>query len=101
MPILRQSDHLQCRKFDIRLWVLVTDVNPLTVWLYKDCYLRFCAEDYSLEDIGNVYSHLSNNCIARQSEHFEAGENPLIRPNLVTGWVWHSQMPACNPQACA
>ncbi|KAK9844977.1 hypothetical protein WJX74_009214 [Apatococcus lobatus] len=72
------------RKFDIRLWVLVTEVSPLTIWLYKDCYLRFCAEDYSLEDIGNVYSHLSNNCIARQSEHFEAED-------VASGNMWHCQ----------
>ena len=62
-----------CRKFDIRQWVLVTSSAPMTAWFYQDCYLRFCAEDYSLSDLTNVFSHLSNNCIARKSLHFESG----------------------------
>lgn len=42
---------LSGRKFDIRQWVLVTNWNPLTVWFYDDCYLRFCVEEYSLDDL--------------------------------------------------
>ena len=61
------------RKFDIRQWVLVTSSSPMTAWFYDECYLRFCAEDYSLTDLTNVFSHLSNNCIARKSLHFTSG----------------------------
>ena len=39
------------RKFDIRQWVLVTDLNPLTVWLFETPYVRFGAENYHIDEI--------------------------------------------------
>ncbi len=51
------------RKFDIRQWVLVTDWNPLTVWIYKDSYIRFAMQDYDANDLSK-FSHLTNNCVA-------------------------------------
>ena len=59
------------RKFDIRQWVLVTDWNPLTVWFYDACYLRFAAEEYSVADFQNRFSHLTNNTIQIKSSEFE------------------------------
>ena len=56
------------RKFDIRVWVLVTDWNPLVVWMYKDPYIRFAANDFDLNDIQNKFSHLSNNTVSEEVE---------------------------------
>jgi Tubulin-tyrosine ligase family len=61
------------RKFDIRQWVLVTCWEPLTVWFYDVCYLRFCAEDYKPANFDNIFCHLSNNSIAKKSRKFESG----------------------------
>lgn len=38
------------RKFDIRQWILVTNVNPITIYGFSECYLRLSAEEYSLEE---------------------------------------------------
>lgn len=70
------------RKFDIRQWVLVTGWNPLTVYFFTDCYLRFCCVDFTLDNLKNKYVHLANNSIQKKSKLFI---NSPIKGNM-----WHS-----------
>ena len=63
------------RKFDIRQWVLVTSIDPLIIWMWKEPYIRFGAEDYSIDDINNIYSHLTNNSIAKHSAQYKKENN--------------------------
>ena len=60
-------------KFDIRLYVLVTSVYPLRVYLYKDGLIRICTELYVEPTSKNLElsrMHLTNYAINKTSEKF-------------------------------
>jgi len=65
---------LWIEKFDIRQWVLVTDWNPLTIWYFEECYIRFSAEKFTMDRLEDKFVHLTNNSIGKYSEHFDNSE---------------------------
>ena len=56
------------RKFDLRIWVFVTDLNPLTIWFWDKPYLRFPAADYNAENLNDRFIHLTNNSVAKYAK---------------------------------
>ena len=46
----------------------MTSWQPLTIWFYEECYVRFAAEDYEYHKVGNKFSYLTNNSIAKYSK---------------------------------
>ena len=52
-------------KFDMRLYALITNVDPLTVFVFKDGLARFATELYNTEadNIDNNCIHLTNSAI--------------------------------------
>lgn len=61
----------------------MTSWEPLTIWFYKESYVRFGAEIYDPSDLNNRFIHLTNNSIAKYSEQFEKSE--------IEGNMWSMQ----------
>jgi len=53
---------LEKRKFDLRVYLLVTGHDPLKVYIYKESFARLSSDEYDLEldDLDNVFKHLTN-----------------------------------------
>jgi len=65
-------------KFDLRVYVLVTSVDPLRIYIYKEGLTRFATEDYTTdpEAISNNFIHLTNFSINKESGNFVNNSNP-------------------------
>ncbi|XP_030386605.1 probable tubulin polyglutamylase TTLL1 [Scaptodrosophila lebanonensis] len=58
------------KKFDLRLFVLVTTYNPLKAYLYKEGFCRFCTEKYDQTEIDNLFMHLTNVSIQKTNKEY-------------------------------
>lgn len=60
------------KKFDLRLYVLVTSFRPLKAYLYDQVFCRFCNEEYTndVADLDNLFVHLTNVAIQKQSDEY-------------------------------
>jgi len=63
------------KKFDLRMYVLVTSYKPLKVWLYGKGFARFCTVKYSSDpaELGNKEMHFTNSAIQQTAENY----NPI------------------------
>ena len=63
---------LNGKKYDLRIYVLITGVNPLRIYLYKEGLVRISARKYSLDmnKINDTFIHLTNTGINSKSEEY-------------------------------
>ncbi|KAI9103831.1 tubulin-tyrosine ligase family-domain-containing protein [Phlyctochytrium arcticum] len=62
------------KKFDIRIYVLVTSYYPLTVYLHRSGFCRFSATPFSMQakDISNLFIHATNVAIQKHSPNYSS-----------------------------
>jgi len=61
------------KKFDLRLYVLVTSYSPLTVWMHRDGFARFSKWRYTMNtaDLANNFVHLTNVAIQKTAPGYD------------------------------
>lgn len=76
-------------KFDLRLYVLVTSINPLRIYMYKNGLARFASVKYSSEltSLNDRCMHLTNYSINKLSENYAKNEDI----NACQGHKWTLQ----------
>ena len=65
-------------KFDMGIYVLVYGVDPLRVFVFREGLARFATEEYVgpyKNNLDNLYMHLTNYAINKNSENFEANDD--------------------------
>jgi len=74
------------KKYDLRLYVVITNFSPLKLYLYNEGLTRFASEDYNLNDEEyNKFMHLTNYSINKTSSKVD---NKISNDNEVLGIKW-------------
>jgi tubulin polyglutamylase TTLL4 len=73
-------------KFDLRLYVVVTSINPLRVYMHTDGLARFASVKYSekADTLNDRYMHLTNYSINKLSQNYAKNEDA----NACKGHKW-------------
>ena len=66
---------INSHKFDLRVYVLVTSIEPLRIYVFKEGLARFATETYNTTDKNNKYCHLTNYSINKKSESYVKTNN--------------------------
>ena len=66
-------------KFDLRIYVLVTSVEPLRIYVFKEGLARFATQVYSTQSgqgcKDNKFVHLTNYSINKKSSNYMQGDD--------------------------
>lgn len=60
------------RKYVLRLYVLISSVEPLRAHVYHEGFMKLASEPFDLADTGNVFAHLTNPDINAENDRVEA-----------------------------
>ena len=69
---LHNIDLIKGKKYDLRLYVLISGLKPLRIYFYNEGLIRIASEKYSINpsNIRNKYIHLTNTDVNKQNKKF-------------------------------
>lgn len=62
------------KKFDLRIYALVTSYRPLRVYVHQAGFARFCNAKYTndVDELDNMFVHLTNVAVQKHNEDYNA-----------------------------
>mmetsp|Transcript_24840 Transcript_24840/g.40994 ORF Transcript_24840/g.40994 Transcript_24840/m.40994 type:complete len:733 (-) Transcript_24840:923-3121(-) len=75
---------IEKKKFDLRIYVLVTSCYPLRIYLFRDGLVRMCTEEYKHPNDKNIRQkcmHLTNYSINKRSDKYQRDEKETLPSN--------------------
>lgn len=65
------------QKFDLRVYVLITSVDPLRIYVYDEGLVRFASSKYTSQEDGIIdqYMHLTNYFINKNNQEYEVNND--------------------------
>ncbi|CUF92558.1 tubulin-tyrosine ligase, putative [Bodo saltans] len=76
---------IENKKFDLRVYCLVTSIRHLSIFVYNDGLVRMCADAYEKpndENMGNACQHLTNYAVNKHSDNFVFNSDKQGRGDL-------------------
>lgn len=64
-------------KVDLRVYALVTSMHPLRVYVYRNGLARFGTEKYEGSKLDNIYAHLTNTSINKNSKTYSEDKDVI------------------------
>ena len=62
------------KKYDLRIYVLVSSFTPLKFYIYYNGLVRFATEDYNKGNYDNIYIHITNYSINKNNLKYKANQ---------------------------
>ena len=83
-------------KFDIRLYILITSIDPIKIYIYEDGIVNFATAQYTNDpqQLSNKFIHLTNYSINKTNFRTTCspGDYSGHKWNLSTLWIYLSEV---------
>jgi tubulin polyglutamylase TTLL4 len=71
-----EKPHLiQNKKYDLRIYVLITSFTPLKIFLFREGLVRFASEKYTKKDKDNIFVHLTNYAVNKKNKNYDKNDD--------------------------
>ena len=63
------------KKYDLRVYILITSYTPLKIYIYNNGLVRFATENYEKGNYNNIFIHLTNYSINKKNSKYKSNDN--------------------------